>query len=85
MSESMPGTLRLDDCNGQDCSRTAHIDDDGPETFPAEPMEMNPPTQFRRGTISSFFHGNAAAKLAAQHEKDMSFKYAIHYYWPAMM
>jgi hypothetical protein len=85
MPESKTGTLRLNDYNDEDDSRTAHIDDNGPETFPVETMEMTAPTQPRRATISSFFHGNEAAKLAAQHEKDMSFKYAIRYYWPAAM
>lgn len=85
MPESKPATLRLNDYNGQDHSTTAHIDDNGPETFPSEAIEMAAPTQSPGGTISSFFHGNEAAKLAAQHEKDMSFKYAIRYYWPAMM
>lgn len=39
----------------------------------------------REGSICSFFGGNDAAKQASAHEQNMTLKYALRYYFPAML
>ena len=86
MPEPKTGMLQHNnDYSDEDYSGIVPVDENGSESSRADAMEMTAPTESPQGTISNFFHGNEAAKQAAQHEKDMSFKYSIRHYWPAMM
>ena len=62
-----------------------NIDDIEAERARLEMLEVKPTGQSHRGSIFSFFQGNEAARHATAHEQNMSFRYTIVHYWPAMM
>ena len=50
-----------------------------------EMLDVKLTGQSHHSSIFSFFQGNEAARQATEHEKNMSFRYTIVHYWPAMM